>query len=42
MTSPYSGATPASASPGYAEPTPQLREQAAVVADELSREGDAR
>jgi pyruvate dehydrogenase E1 component alpha subunit len=26
----------------YAEPTPQLREQAAVVADELSREGDAR
>ncbi len=26
----------------YAEPTPQLREQAAIVADELSREGDAR
>jgi pyruvate dehydrogenase E1 component alpha subunit len=26
----------------YAEPTSQLREQSAVVADELSREGDAR
>ncbi len=26
----------------FAEPTPQLREQSAVVADELSREGDAR